>query len=103
MQLTYEVAENTGKHNTFRNGLQGGLVSRPFVLEIQSSPSACHNNCHTVGPCVQTKILLVISFSKLGAIYGKLDLFTRPKQVFNVDEIGVSIVHKPGKVLAELV
>jgi len=29
-------------------------------------------------------------------------LFNKPKQVYNVDETGVSIVHKPGKVLAEL-
>ena len=32
----------------------------------------------------------------------KLDLFIKPKQVLNVDGSGVSIVHKPSKVLAEL-
>ena len=35
-------------------------------------------------------------------MYGKHDLLTKPKLVFNVDETGVTIVHKPGKVLAEL-
>ena len=83
--------------------LQGGLSLRPFVLDIQSSPYTHHNLCHTARSCVQTKRLLVSFFSKLGAIYGKLDLFTWPKQIFNVDEeTRVSIVHKPGKVLAEL-
>lgn len=41
-------------------------------------------------------------FGKLGAIYGKLNLISKPMQVYNCDETGVSIVHKPGKVLAEL-
>lgn len=41
-------------------------------------------------------------FGTLGSIYGKLNLLSKPIQVFNCDETGVSIVHKPGKVLAQL-
>ena len=41
-------------------------------------------------------------FGKLGAVYGKLNLISKPMQVYNSDETGVTIVHKPGKVLAEL-
>ena len=35
-------------------------------------------------------------------MYGKLNLISKPMQVYNSDETGVTIVHKPGKVLAEL-
>jgi len=35
-------------------------------------------------------------------MYGRLNLITKPMQIFNVDETGVSIVHKQGKVLAQL-
>ena len=41
-------------------------------------------------------------FSKLGAIYGRLNLITKPMQIYNCDESGITIVHKPGKVVAEL-
>ena len=41
-------------------------------------------------------------FAKLGAIYGQLNLLSKPKPIFNADETGVTVVHKPGKVVAEL-
>ena len=33
---------------------------------------------------------------------GKLNLISKPMQVYNTDETGVTIVHKPSKVVAEL-
>ena len=41
-------------------------------------------------------------FGKLGSIYGKLNLISKPMQVYNLDKTGVSVVHKPGKVIAQL-
>ena len=41
-------------------------------------------------------------FGKLGSVYGRLNLISKPMFIFNCDETGVSIVHKPGKVIAEL-
>ena len=41
-------------------------------------------------------------FGKIGALYERLNLISKPMLIFNVDETGVSIVHKPGKVIAEL-
>ena len=41
-------------------------------------------------------------FGKLGSIYGRLNLISKPMQVYNCDETGVTIVHKPGKVIAQL-
>ena len=41
-------------------------------------------------------------FGKLGAIYGRLNLISKPMQVFNCDETGLSVVHRPGKVVAEV-
>ena len=40
-------------------------------------------------------------FGKLGAIYGRLNL-SKPMQVFNCDKTGISVVHKPGKVVAKV-
>ena len=41
-------------------------------------------------------------FGKLGAIYGRLNLISKSMQIYNCDETGVSVVHKPGKVVAEM-
>ena len=41
-------------------------------------------------------------FGKLGSIYGKLNLVSKPMQIYNSDETGVTIVFKPGKVVAEM-
>ena len=49
-----------------------------------------------------TEKLWMIFFGKLGSVYGRLNLISKPMLIFNCDETGVNIVHKPGKVLAEL-
>ena len=33
-------------------------------------------------------------FAKLGAVYGRLNLISKPMNIFNVDETGIGIVHK---------
>jgi hypothetical protein len=48
-------------------------------------------------------MLLVISLENwVHYNYGKLNLFSKPMQIFNCDETGISVVHKPGKVVAHL-
>ena len=39
-------------------------------------------------------------FAKLGALYGRLNLISKPMQVYNVEETGITVVHKPGKVFS---
>ena len=41
-------------------------------------------------------------FAKLGAIYGRLNLIAKLSQIFNADETGVTIAHKPSKVIAQI-
>ena len=49
-----------------------------------------------------TKEVIDDYFGKLGAMYARLNILSKPMQIYNVDEVGVSIVHKPGKVITEL-
>ena len=49
-----------------------------------------------------TKEVVTDFFGKLGSLYGRLNLISKPMQVYNADETGVTVVHKPGKVIAEL-
>ena len=41
-------------------------------------------------------------FAKLGAVCAKLNLLSKPMQIYNMDETGVTVIHKPGKVVTEV-
>ena len=41
-------------------------------------------------------------FGKLGGLYGRLNMISKPMQIYNADETGISVVRKPGKVISEL-
>ena len=41
-------------------------------------------------------------FAKLGSLYARLNILTKPMQIYNIDECGVSVVHKGGKVLPQI-
>ena len=38
---------------------------------------------------------------KLETVYDQLDILSKPMQIFNVDETGVSVLHQPGKIITE--
>lgn len=102
MQLVYTLAEKSGKQHPFQGGAAGrswfdGFRKRhpQLTLRVPQPLSYCHALC-------SNEEIIKDFFSKLGALYGKLDLISKPSQVYNMDESGISVVHKPGKVLAEL-
>ena len=102
MQLAYTIAEKTERQHPFKDGLAGRswfevfrARHRRLTFRIVQPLSYCRALCSNPDTIDDF-------FSKLGALYGKHNLLTKPKQVFNVDGTGISIVHKPGKVLAEL-
>ena len=41
-------------------------------------------------------------FEKLGGIYCRLNLLSKPMLVFNCDETGITVVHSPGRVITEM-
>ena len=41
-------------------------------------------------------------FGKLGSVYALFNILSKPMQIFNMDKTGLSIVHKPGRVVEEL-
>ena len=41
-------------------------------------------------------------FARLGSLYGSLNLISKPCQIYNADETGITVVHKPAKVIAGL-
>lgn len=102
LRLAYNIAEKSLRKHPFNDGKAGrgwfeGFRARHPKLAIRTPQplSYCRALC-------SNKETIDNFFGKLGAIYGRLNLLSKPAQIFNADETGVSIVHKPGKVVAEL-
>ena len=100
--LAFSIVEKIGCKHPFTDGKAGrgwfnGFKSRHPQLTFCTPQSLSYSRA-----VAANEFVIAHFFSKLGAIYGRLNLITKPMQVYNVDETGVSIVHKKGKVLAQL-
>lgn len=102
MEMAFTIVEKTHRMHPFRDGKAGrawfeGFRKRHPKLTLRSpqplsySRALCSNQ-ETINDF----------FGKLGALYGRLNLISKPMLIFNSDETGISVVHKPGKVVAEL-
>ena len=102
MHVAYLIAEKLGRRHPFMNGMAGrnwfdGFRSRHPSLTLRSTQPLSY--CRAVSANKET---IRDFFGKLGAICARLNLLSKPMQIFNVDETGISIVHKPRKVVTQL-
>ena len=90
--MAFAIADKTAWNHPFKQGYAGrgryeGFMARQATLTLripQALSYACAGS-ETIND----------SFAKLGATYGRLNLIAKPSQIFNADETGVTIVHKP--------
>jgi len=102
MGMAYTIVEKSKRSHPFREGSAGrawfeGFMRRHPKLTVRSPQplSYCRALC-------SNKDTITDFFGKLGAIYGRLNLISKPMQIYNCDESGVTVVFKPNKVVAEL-
>ena len=100
MQMAFTIAERTGKKHPFKDehagrGWYEGFKHRHPHLTLRSPQplSYCRALC-------SNKAVVDDFFAKLGSVYGRLNLLTKPMQVYNADETGINVVYNPGKVVA---
>ena len=74
-----------------------GFRSRHSNLTIRIPQSLSYN----LATCANEETIEDF-FAKLCGVYNRLNLLSKPMQIFNIDETGVSVVHKVGKVVAEV-
>lgn len=102
MGLAYSIVKKSKRPHPFQNRSAGrawfkGFMRRRPNLTIRSPQSLSY--CRAISANKET---ITDFFGKLGSLYGKLNLVTKPMQIFNCDEMGVTVVFKPNKVIAEL-
>ena len=102
MALAFSIAERTHKEHVFKNGVAGrgwfnGFRSRHPRLVLRTPQPLSY--CRALN---SNKFVIDDFFAKLGGVYGRLNLISKPMLIYNADETGVGIVTKPGKVFAEI-
>ena len=102
MCLAFSIIEKSGRRNPFQNGKAGRGWFDAFCTRhprlVLRSPQAL-SYCRAIST---NQFIIDDFFSKLGALFARLNLLTKPMQIYNADETGVSIVHKPGKIVTEV-
>ena len=102
LRLAYRIVDKSGRKHPFTDGVAGrawfdGFMKRHPKLTIRTPQPLSYNRAMCAN-----KETVSDFFAKLGGVYGRLNLLSKPMQIFNIDETGVSVVHKPGKVVAEV-
>ena len=100
--LAFKIADNSGRQHPFVDGLAGrawfeGFRSRHSNLTIRTPQSLSYNLVTCANEETNEDF-----FAKLGGVYDRLNLLSKPMQIFNIDETIVSDVHKVDKVVAEV-
>ncbi len=102
MITAFKIAEASGRSHPFTHGRAGrswidGFRNRHPHLTLRSAQSLSHSRAVCANP-----FIIQDYFAKLGALYARLNIISKPMQIFNMDETGISVVHKPGRVFTEV-
>ena len=102
MGMAFSIVNKSQCFHPLKNGSAGrawfeGFVRRHPQLTIRSPQPLSYSRAVCANQDTITDF-----FGKLGAIYGKLNLVSKPMQIYNCDETGVTIAFKPHKVVAEI-
>ena len=86
MRMAFTIAERTGKKCAGWGWYQGFKSRHPYLTLRSPQPlSYCRALC-------SNKTVVDDFFAKLGAVYGRLNLLTKPMQDYNADETGINVV-----------
>ena len=98
----FRIADASGRPHPFQKGMAGyarleGFRARHPHLVVRTAQSLSHSRA-----ACASEDTISDYFAKLGAVYARLNILKKPMQIVNIDETGISIVHKPGKVITEV-
>ena len=102
MRTAFLIVDKSGREHPFSNGMAGrgwfeGFRARNPQLTLRTPQPLSYCRALSANPEIIQDF-----FAKLGAICARLNILSKPMLIYNVDETGVSVVHKPGKLIAEV-
>lgn len=99
MKFAYKIAEKLNKQHPFTGESAGrswfdGFKRRHPSLTIRTPLSLSYSRAISANEGTVNDFF--------GSMYGRLNLISKPMCIYNADKTGVSVVHRPGKVLAQM-
>ena len=102
MRLAFVIVDKSGRPNPFHDGMAGRGWMDGF-RQCHPKITLCTPQSLSYSRAVMANQYTIDDFfGKLGGLYGRLNIISKPMQIYNADETGISVVHKPGKVISEL-
>ena len=100
MSTAFRIVERSGCAHPFHDGMAGrGWLEanrrRHPKISLRTPQALTYSRASAA-----SKDVIDDFVAKLGALYGRLNLITKAMQIYNIDETGITVVHKPGKVLS---
>ena len=101
MLTAFRIAEKSGRTHPFVKGSAGrswfdGFKLRHPNLTLRSAQSLSHSRATSANDEIMRDY-----FAKLASVCARHNILSKPMQIYNMDETGISIVHKPSRVIAE--
>ena len=94
MRIAFTIVDKSKRPHPFQDGMAGrgwleAFRRRHPELSLRTPQALSYSRASSA-----SKEKVVDFFAKLGSLYGRLNLLTKPMQVYNIDETGITIVHK---------
>ena len=102
MRAAFAIVEKSGRPHSFKNGMAGRGWWEGFMRRYPRLSLRKPQPLSVARARVGSDEVIKSFFEKLGGIYGRLNLLSKPMLVFNCDETGITVVHSPGRVLTEM-
>ena len=102
MRVAFQIVQKSGRKHPFKEGKAGrcwmdGFMGRHPKLTLRAPQPLSFARATAASDEAMKSF-----FEKLGGVLSKLNLLAKPMQIYNVDETGVNIVQRPGRVITEL-
>ena len=100
--VAYRIVVGSGRSHPFKEGSAGrdwyeGFLRRHPQLSLRKPEALSYTRAKSVNAKIVENF-----YAKLAAVCARLNVLSKPMQIFNADETGISKVHKPHrKVLAK--
>ena len=96
-RTAFQILQQSRRPHPFKNWLAGKAWLKGFlnqhILTLRSPQPLSHARARSATDAD--------FFEKLGGIFAWLNLLAKPMQIYKLDETGINVVHKPGKIVAE--
>ena len=102
MRMAFQIVEKSGRSHPFKDGMAGRSWMDGFMKRFPRLTLRTPHALSFARAKACTDEAIKGFFEKVGGLYARLNLLSKPMQIYNSDETGINVVHKPGRIITEM-